>query len=83
MPRISPAGRRAALRAAIGLFGATLAAVAFGVLHGGAATPATQSVTVPSKAGKTVSTSSFTSSFPVGLDGVQLIANVKVASNLS
>jgi hypothetical protein len=55
MPRIPKPRSRPALRAAIAAIGAGVAAVALGALHGGAATPATQGVTVPSKAGKTVS----------------------------
>ena len=53
MPRISTPRSRAVLRTAIVALGAALAAVALGALHGGAATPATQNVTVSSKAGQT------------------------------
>jgi hypothetical protein len=55
MPRFPRPGGRAALRAAIAAVAAAVVAVALGAMHGGAATPATQSVTVPSKAGQTVS----------------------------
>ena len=47
--------RKAVLRAAIAALGAALGAVALGALHGGAATPATQGVTVPNQVGNTVS----------------------------
>jgi hypothetical protein len=53
MSRISkPRGRMA--RAVIAAVAVAFAAAAVGALHGGAATPGTQSVTVPTKAGKTV-----------------------------
>jgi hypothetical protein len=55
MPRILRLRGRATTRAAVVALVVTVAAVAVGALHGGAATPATQSVTVPSKMGKTVS----------------------------
>jgi hypothetical protein len=51
MPRISRPRRTAAV---LIVAAAAVVAVSFGALHGGAATPSTQSVTVPSKAGQTV-----------------------------
>jgi hypothetical protein len=54
MPRFRKPRGRGALRAAIAAVAASTVAVALGALHGGAATPATQSVTVPSKAGQSV-----------------------------
>ena len=54
MPRISRSGRRAVLRAALAALVVALVVVALGALHSGAATPATQSVTVPGKTGRTV-----------------------------
>jgi hypothetical protein len=53
MPRIPKPGRGTVLRLALAATLAALAAVVLGALHGGAATPATQSVTVPGKAGQT------------------------------
>jgi hypothetical protein len=53
MPRFRKPGSRAALRAAIAAVLAAVVAVALGAMHGGAATPATQSVNVPNKAGQT------------------------------
>src|SRR5712691_7920656 len=55
MPRFPRPRGRAALRAAIAAVAAAVVAVALGAMHGGAATPATQSVTVPNKAGQAVS----------------------------
>lgn len=55
MPWIPKPSPRPSLRTAIAVLVVAAVAVAFGALHGGAATPTTQSVTVPSKAGKTVS----------------------------
>ena len=52
MPRFRKPGSRAALRAAIATVLAAVVAVALGAMHGGAATPATQSVNVPNKAGQ-------------------------------
>jgi hypothetical protein len=46
---------RTMVRAAIALFAAAAAAVAVGALHGGAATPPMQSLTVPDKAGQSAS----------------------------
>ena len=54
MPKIFPARRRTAVRAAVAALAVALVAAALGALHTGAATPATQSVTVPSKAGRSV-----------------------------
>jgi hypothetical protein len=51
MPRIS---RRRRATAVLVVVAAAVVAVGFGALHGGAATPSTQSVTVPSKGGQTV-----------------------------
>ena len=47
MPRFQRPGRGRVLRAAVVLVLVALAAVAVGALHGGAATPSTQSITVP------------------------------------
>src|SRR5258705_8307275 len=55
MPRFPSPSRRAALRAAIAAVAAVVVAVALGAMHGGAATPGTQSVTVPNKAGQSIS----------------------------
>src|SRR5260221_2118824 len=55
MPRFRKPGSRAVLRAAIAAVVAAVVAVALGAMHGGAATPATQSVTVPNKVGQTAS----------------------------
>jgi hypothetical protein len=61
MPRISRRRRAAAVLAVVA---AAVVAVGFGALHGGAATPSTQSVTVPSKAGQTVNVA-WTGTIPV------------------
>src|SRR3954453_14464869 len=53
MPRFQRPGRGSVVRAALVLVLAALAAVAVGAVHGGAATPSTQSIVVPSKAGQT------------------------------
>jgi len=55
MPRFlrKPRGRTA-LRAGIATLAAAVVAIALGAMHGNAASPATQSVTVPNKAGQTV-----------------------------
>ena len=53
MSRFQRPGRGSVLRAAFVLVLAALAAFAVGAVHGGAATPSTQSVTVPGKAGQT------------------------------
>src|SRR5436309_12940032 len=55
MPSVFPSRGRAAARAAVIGVVASVAVVAIGVMHGGAATPQTQSVAVPAKAGQTVS----------------------------
>src|SRR5436190_6456444 len=57
MPSVFPSRRRAAARAAVIGVVAALAVVAVGVMHGGAATPQTQSIAVPAKAGQTASLS--------------------------
>jgi hypothetical protein len=54
MPRKSQPGARTAVRAVIALAIAATAAFGLGALHGGAATPSTQSVAVPDKAGQRV-----------------------------
>src|SRR5258708_21066816 len=54
MPRFRKPRGRAALRAGITAVAAVVVAVALGAMHGNAASPPTQSVTVPSKAGQTV-----------------------------
>src|SRR3954453_14188082 len=56
MPSVSPSRGRAAARAAV-IGVVTALAVAIGVMHGGAATPQTQSIAVPAKAGQTVTVS--------------------------
>ena len=53
MSRFQRPGRGSVVRAAFVLVLAALAAFAVGAVHGGAATPSTQSVTVPGKAGQT------------------------------
>src|SRR3954453_22505348 len=53
MPRFQRPGRGSVVRAALVLVLAALAAVGVGAVHGGAATPSTQSIVVPSKAGQT------------------------------
>ena len=63
MARFSRAPGRGTVRVAIALIGAAAAAVALGALHGGAATPSTQSVAVPDKAGQTV-TAQWTGTIP-------------------
>src|SRR5947208_2415553 len=57
MPSVSPSRGRAAARVAVIGVLTALAVVAIGVMHGSAATPQTQSVAVPSKAGQTVTVS--------------------------
>jgi hypothetical protein len=54
MPRFPKRRSHAVLRAGIAAVAAALGAVALGAMHGNAASPATQSVSVPSKAGQTV-----------------------------
>src|SRR4051812_43656496 len=53
MPRFPRPGRGRVVRVAFVLVLAALAAVGAGAVHGGAATPSTQSIAVPSKAGQT------------------------------
>jgi hypothetical protein len=53
MPTFQRPGRGRVLRVAFVLVLAALAAFAVGAVHGGAATPATQSIAVPGKAGQT------------------------------
>src|SRR4051812_30754512 len=57
MPKVSPSRGRAAARAAVIGVLTAVAVVAIGVMHGSAATPQTQSIAVPSKAGQTVTVS--------------------------
>ena len=52
MPRFRRPRGRTALRAGIAAVAAAVAAVALGAMHGNAASPATQSVTVPNKRDK-------------------------------
>jgi hypothetical protein len=52
MPSASLPRGRAVTRAVLVAVVTALAAVAVGALHGGAATPQTQSIAVPSKAGR-------------------------------
>lgn len=54
MPRLTRRARAGAFRAALVFTLAAIAAFALGAVHGGAASPQTQTVTVPSKAGQTV-----------------------------
>ena len=56
--------RAAVIRGALALAVAALATAALGALHGGAATPTTQGVTVPAKIGQSVSVS-WTGTIPV------------------
>jgi hypothetical protein len=53
MPRFPRPGRGSVVRAALVLVLAALAAFAVGAVHGGAATPSTQTIAVPGKAGQT------------------------------
>src|SRR5689334_7825942 len=53
MPRFPRPGRGRVARAAFVIVLASLAAFAVGAVHGGAATPSTQSISVPNKAGQT------------------------------
>jgi hypothetical protein len=57
MPSALPPRGRGVSRAVLVVIVTALAAVAVGVLHGGAATPQTQSVAVPSKVGQTTKVS--------------------------
>ena len=57
MPSVSPSRAQGAARAAVIGVVTVLAVVAVGVMHGGAATPPSQSIAVPGKAGQTASSS--------------------------
>ena len=64
MARFFRARARGLTRGAIALIAAAAGAVALGALHGGAATPSTQGVAVPGKAGQTV-TAQWSGTIPV------------------
>src|SRR5437870_5909310 len=57
MPSMFQPGARTAAKAVIAIAIAATAAFGLGALHGGAATPSTQSVAVPDKAGQSVNLS--------------------------